>query len=159
MKIKFTFLIFFWLLATSGHLKSQMAVLASGGDATGNGSSSYSVGQIAYLHKGSNAEVMEGVQTSFEVTALSTNETGIQKENGILLYPNPFKDFLYLDFKSNSYRDSNYQLFDAQGKLIKQDKINQSKSELNFSDLPSAMYIMKIRQEGRDIKTFKIIKK
>lgn len=159
MKIKFTPLIFLWLLATSGLLKSQMAVLASGGNATGVGSSSYSIGQIAYLHKGSNAEVMEGVQTAFEVTALSTNESGSNKENGILLYPNPFKDFLYLDFTSNDYRASSYQLFDAQGKLIKKDKISQSKSELNFSDLPSAMYIIKIRQEGRDIKIFKIIKK
>ena len=63
------------------------------------------------------------------------------------------------DFTSNDYRDSSYQLFDAQGKLIKKDKISQSKSELNFSDLPSAMYIIKIKQEGRDIKIFKIIKK
>ncbi|GAB0154922.1 hypothetical protein CHRYSEOSP005_01820 [Chryseobacterium sp. Alg-005] len=158
MKIKFTHLIFLWLLATSGLLKSQMAVLASGGNATGVGSSSYSVGQIAYLHKGSNTEVMEGVQTAFEVTTLSTNESG-SPENGILLYPNPFKDFLYLDFTSNSYRDSKYQLFDAQGKLIRYDKVTQSKSELNFSDLPSAMYIIKITQKGKDIKTFKIIKK
>ncbi|WP_299179583.1 T9SS type A sorting domain-containing protein [uncultured Chryseobacterium sp.] len=158
MKIKFTYLLFLWLLTSSGLLKSQMAVLASGGDATGTGSSSYSIGQIDYLHKGANAEVMEGVQVAFEITTLSVNESDTN-ENGILLYPNPFRDLLYLDFTSNSYRDSNYQLFDAQGKLIRQDKITQSKSELNFSDLPSAMYIIKINQEGRDIKIFKIIKK
>lgn len=159
MKIKFTSLLFLWLLTTSGLLKSQMAVLASGGNATGNGSSSYSVGQIAFLHKGTNTEIMEGVQSAFEVTTLSTNESGNPKENGILLYPNPFKDFLYLDFTSADYRNSSYQLFDAQGKLIRQDKIIQSKSELNFSDLPSAMYIIKITQKDRNIKTFKIIKK
>jgi hypothetical protein len=158
MKIKFTYLLFLWLLTSSGLLKSQMAVLASGGDATGTGSSSYSIGQIDYLHKGANFEVLEGVQVAFEITTLSVNESGTN-ENGILLYPNPFKDFLYLDFTSNSYQDSSYQLFDAQGKLIRQDKIIQSKSELNFSDLPSAMYIIKINQEGRDIKIFKIIKK
>lgn len=158
MKIKFTYLLFLWLLTSSGLLKSQMAVLASGGDATGTGSSSYSIGQIDYLYKGVNAEVMEGVQVAFEITTLSVNESDTN-ENGILLYPNPFRDLLYLDFTSNSYRDSNYQLFDAQGKLIRQDKITQSKSELNFSDLPSAMYIIKINQEGRDIKIFKIIKK
>lgn len=158
MKIKFTYLLFLWLLTSSGLLKSQMAVLASGGDATGTGSSSYSIGQIDYLYKGANFEVLEGVQVAFEITTLSVNESDTN-ENGILLYPNPFRDLLYLDFTSNSYRDSNYQLFDAQGKLIRQDKIIQSKSELNFSDLPSAMYIIKINQEGRDIKIFKIIKK
>lgn len=78
---------------------------------------------------------------------------------GILLYPNPFRDYLYLDFTSNNFKGSEYQLFDAQGKLVKKDKISQSKSELNFSSIPSAMYIIRITQNGENIKTFKIIKK
>ncbi|MBB4806817.1 hypothetical protein HNP38_002113 [Chryseobacterium defluvii] len=159
MKIKFTHLILFCVFTSPGLLKAQMAVLAAGGDATGgNGSSSYSVGQTAYLHKGINNQVMEGVQTAFEVSALATQESGVEK-NGILLYPNPFRDNLYLDFNSEDYRGSGYQLFDAQGKLIKKDKIHQSKSELNFSDLPAAVYIISINQEGKNIRTFKIIKK
>jgi len=141
-------------------LKAQSAVMATGANATGsNGSVSYSVGQAAYLVKGSNREVSEGVQQVFEITTLATNETVTSAEDGILLYPNPFKDYLYLDFTTNNYKGSEFQLFDAQGKLIKQDKIIQTKSEFNFSSLPSAMYIIRISQEGKNIKTFKIIKK
>ena len=141
-------------------LKAQSAVLATGANATGsNGSVSYSVGQAAYLIKGANREISEGVQQVYEITTLSTNETSNSTEEGILIYPNPFKDYLYLDFTTNNFKGSEYQLFDAQGKLIKTDKITQTRSEFNFSFLPSAMYIIRINQEGKNIKTFKIIKK
>jgi len=141
-------------------LKAQQAVLATGANATGgNGSVSYSVGQTAYLVKGTNREISEGVQQVYEITTLAANETSTSTEEGILIYPNPFKDYLYLDFTTNSFKGSEYQLFDAQGKLIKKDKITQTKSEFNFSSLPSAMYIIKITRNGESIKTFKIIKK
>lgn len=151
---------FILLLVPVFLLKAQSAVLATGADATGgNGSVSYSVGQIDYLVKGSNREISEGVQQVYEITTLSINETVTSAENDILLYPNPFKDYLYLDFTTNNFKGSEYQIFDAQGKLIKTDKIIQSKSEFNFSFLPSAMYIIRINRNGENLKTFKIIKK
>ncbi|MCW3160598.1 T9SS type A sorting domain-containing protein [Chryseobacterium oryctis] len=160
MKRTFIYCLFFIpILIVSGLLKAQSAVLSTGADATGsNGSVSYSVGQVVYLSKGNN-EVLEGLQHAYEITTpLSTNEIS-ENEKGILLYPNPFRDYLYLDFTTNDYKNSDYQLFDAQGKLIAKDKITQSKSEFNFSHLPSAMYIIKVNKDGKNIKTFKIIKK
>lgn len=141
-------------------LHAQSAVMTTGGNATGsNGSVSYSVGQVAYLVKGSSNQILEGVQQPYEITiVLATGET-TDTQKDILLYPNPFKDFLYLDFTTNDYRNAEYQLFDSQGKLIKTDKISESKSEFNFSALPSAMYIFRINKKGENIKTFKIIKK
>ncbi|WP_415324946.1 T9SS type A sorting domain-containing protein [Chryseobacterium sp. MMS23-Vi53] len=153
---------FFLVLLTVpiGLLKAQSAVMTTGANATGgNGSVSYSVGQVAYLIKGTNREVSEGVQQAYEITTLATHELSNSTEEGILLYPNPFKDYLYLDFTTNNYKGSEFYLYDAQGKLVKTDKITQSKSEFNFSSLPSAMYIIRITQEGKNIKTFKIIKK
>ncbi|ASK31346.1 secretion protein [Chryseobacterium sp. T16E-39] len=159
MKRTSIFGLLFIMLIVTGQLKAQSAVLATGTSVSGgNGSLSYSVGQITYLSKGSGSQVMEGVQQAFEIITLGVHET-TSTEDGILLYPNPFKDYLYLDFTVNSYKDSDYQLFDAQGKLIRKDKITQAKSEFNFSSLPSAMYIIRINQEGKNIKTFKIIKK
>ncbi|AZA80280.1 T9SS C-terminal target domain-containing protein [Chryseobacterium sp. G0186] len=140
-------------------LHAQSAVLATGMDASGgNGSVSYSIGQTAYLSKGAGDQILEGVQQPYEIIALATREISSRSE-GILIYPNPFKDYLYLDFTTGNYKGSEYQLFDSQGKLIKKDMILQSKSELNFSSLPSAMYIIRINQHGENIKTFKIIKK
>lgn len=141
-------------------LKSQSAVLTTGMDASGgNGSISYSIGQVAYLYKGAGNEILEGVQQPYEIVTLTTRETVTSDLKDILLYPNPFKDYLYLDFTTSNFKGAEYQLFDAQGKLIRKDVILQSKSELNFSDIPSAMYIIKINQHGENLKTFKIIKK
>lgn len=141
-------------------LQAQSAILATGMDASdGSGYVSYSVGQVTYLYKGVANEILEGVQQPYEIVALTTRETTTSELKDILLYPNPFKDYLYLDFTTYPFKGAEYQLFDAQGKLIRKDVILQSKSELNFSDIPSAMYIIRINQHGENLKTFKIIKK
>ncbi|AZB24212.1 T9SS C-terminal target domain-containing protein [Chryseobacterium bernardetii] len=145
---------------SSSYLKAQSVILATGMYASGgNGSVSYSIGQTAYFYKGAGNQVLEGVQQPYEITTLSTREKVTSDLKDILLYPNPFKDYLYLDFTTNNFKGAEYQLFDAQGKLIRKDFILQPKSELNFSDIPSAMYIIKINQHGENLKTFKIIKK
>lgn len=145
---------------SSSCLKAQSVIPATGMDASGgNGSVSYSIGQTAYFYKGAGNQVLEGVQQPYEITTLSTREKVTSDLKDILLYPNPFKDYLYLDFTTNNFKGAEYQLFDAQGKLIRKDVILQPKSELNFSDIPSAMYIIKINQHGENLKTFKIIKK
>jgi len=159
MKRTFTYC-FFLIPGICFHINAQKAILATGSDATGsNGSLSYSVGQIDYYNKGSNSQIMEGVQQAYEITTLSTTETSAADKNDILLYPNPFKDFVFLDFTTNDYKNSEYQLFDSSGKLLKEEKIKHSKSEFNFSSLPSAMYIIRVNKDGKNIKTFKIIKK
>jgi len=159
MKRTFTYC-FFLIPGICFHISAQKAVLATGSNATGsNGSLSYSVGQIDYYNKGSNSQVMEGVQQAYEIITLSTTETSAADRNDILLYPNPFKDFVFLDFTTNDYKNSEYQLFDSSGKLLKEEKIKDSKSEFNFSSLPSAMYIIRVNKDGKNIKTFKIIKK
>lgn len=140
-------------------LRAQSAVLATGTDvAAGSGSITYSIGQTAYLSKGAGSQILEGVQQPYEIITLATQEI-LSGEKDILLYPNPFRDYLYLDFTTNDYKGSEYQLFDAQGKLVKKGMVLQPKSELNFSTLPSAMYIIRINQNGENIKTFKVIKK
>lgn len=151
---------FFLIPGICFQMYAQKAVLATGSNATGsNGSVSYSVGQIDYYNKGSNSQIMEGVQQAYEITTLSTSETLAADKKDILLYPNPFKDFVFLDFTTNDYKNSEFQLFDSSGKLLKEEKIKESKSEFNFSALPSAMYIIRVNKDGKNLKTFKIIKK
>lgn len=158
MKKKFIYCFSLFLFPIAA-LYAQSAVLTTGQDASaGNGSVSYSIGQTTYLNKGTPAQVMEGVQQGYEITTLTTQENPSGQKD-ILLYPNPFKDYLYIDFTTHHYKGSEYQLFDAQGKLIRKDAIQESKSELDLSALPSAMYIIRINQNGENIKTFKIIKK
>lgn len=142
-----------------GLTKAQTAILTTGTTATGAaGSTSYSVGQIAYLQKGANQEVMEGVQQAYEITTLEVDNESIM-EKKVLLYPNPVRDFLNVDFGMENFHNSNYVLFDSQGKLIKSGNFSQQKTELNMTTLPTSVYIIQIFQDKKNIKTFKIIKK
>ena len=147
------------LLIPVGLLKAQTAVLVTGSTASGaDGSVSYSVGQAAYSQKGANLEVMEGVQHAYEITILDVDDESVLEKN-ILLYPNPVRDLLNVDFGNESYQNSSYSLYDAQGKLLKAGKLAQKKTELNMTTLPASVYIIQIFQDNRNIKTFKIIKK
>lgn len=142
-----------------GLTKAQTAILTTGTTATGaSGSVAYSVGQVAYTQKGANQEVMEGVQQAYEIITLEVDDESIM-EKKILLYPNPVKDFLNVDFGNENFHNSNYLLFDSQGKLIKTGNFSQQKTELNMTELPTSVYIIQIFQDRKNIKTFKIIKK
>jgi hypothetical protein len=142
-----------------GLMKAQNALLATGTTATGaTGSVSYSVGQIDYSAKGANNEITEGVQQPYEIISLAVSENGNAEKN-ISLYPNPVKDVLFVDFNQEKFSNSTYQLYDAQGKLIKNGNFSQKKNELNFSMLPASVYIIRIFSDNKMVKTFKIIKK
>lgn len=153
-------LVILFLISIVSQMQAQQAIVASGGNSNGSGgSASYSVGQIAYhAYSSSSGMVSEGVQQTYEITTLSTSETQNLVKN-ISLYPNPVQDVLYVDFHEESYKNSEFLLYDAQGKLIKQGQLNQKKNELNLSMLPQSMYILKVMQDGKNTKTFKIIKK
>lgn len=142
-----------------GWTKAQTAILTTGTTATGaSGSVAYSVGQVSYSHKGANQEVMEGVQQAYEIITLEVDDESIM-EKKILLYPNPVKDFLNVDFGKENFHNTSYILFDSQGKLIRSGKFSQQKNELNMTELPTSVYIIQIFQDRKNIKTFKIIKK
>ena len=158
MKHQLLFILIFLLMLPAG-LKAQKTLLAAGNMASGSGgSATYSVGQIDYLQKGTNAQVMEGVQHAYEIITLAVEDlTG--KDRNILLYPNPVRDVVFVEFGDQNYQNSDYILFDSQGRQLKTGRLNQQKSELDFSLLPSSVYIMQILQKNQKVKTFKIIKK
>ncbi len=141
-----------------GQIYAQQSFAASGRNAFGSGgSSSYTVGQIAYSSKGANNQITEGIQQPYEILTLTVSDNSIEKN--ISLYPNPVKDFLFVDFNQEKFANSSYQLFDAQGKLVKKGNFSQKKNELDFSMLLSSVYIIRIFSENEIVKTFKIIKK
>ena len=87
---------------------------------------------------------------------MSTQENEIK--NGFTVYPNPVKDFLIFDLKSEKFRKPEYQLFDGTGRIISKGELKKMKTEINTSPLPSGLYILPVSSEGKPVKTFKIIK-
>lgn len=146
------------LIGFSGMYEAQQVVVTAGNSLqSANGSVSYSVGQIFYqLQSTASGKVNPGVQQPYEIFALATNENHIK--NNILVYPNPVKDFLTVDFNSEKLIKARYQLFDGTGRIINQGDLKNLKNDINTSTLSAGLYMLTILSEGNNVKTFKIIK-
>jgi len=139
-------------------LHAQQAVLTAGSDANSNGgSTSYSIGQTAYLTKtGNNTSITEGVQQPYEISVtVGVDETTINLEMSV--YPNPTTDYLTLNVENS--KGLTYHLYDAHGRIIKKEKITGKNTHIHLDKLASATYFLSVRNKNRTLKTFKIIKK
>lgn len=147
----------FLLLLMPFFIFAQKAVLPSGGAATGNGSISYSVGEITYLTlSGADGSVSAGIQQPFEISVvLETPESEMVK---LLAYPNPATDFVILTSDRTSAKMT-YELFDATGKKLSNGNFDGSETKIDMSRLASAAYFLTILNERRILKTFRILKK
>ena len=151
--------VFFLGLGLMG-LQAQKSVNSTGGNASGSGgSASYSVGQAVYT---SNTEtggtVAQGVQQPYEIWV----ETTIEEAKGINLlvtaYPNPTTDYLTLRIDEFDISDLSYQLYDMQGKRLRNEKVTSNQTRIVMSNLAPATYSVKVVQGNKEIKTFKIVK-
>lgn len=151
--------VFLLVLGLTG-LQAQESVHTTGSEASGSGGSvSYSVGQVAFqTHTGINGSVAEGVQQPYEISVV----TGIEEAHSINLsvtaFPNPTIDNLILSINEFDNSNLSYQLYDMNGKLLKNQKITGSHTSIDMSNLVPANYLVKITQTNNTIKTFKIIK-
>lgn len=70
-------------------------------------------------------------------------------ENNVEIFPNPASYNLNIQFKNISLNYITFKIFDLQGNLHKQSRINQASQKLDVSDLESGMYIFEIESEGQ----------
>ncbi|MEO7976543.1 T9SS type A sorting domain-containing protein [Flavobacterium sp.] len=147
-------------LLTLSQVNAQEAVATTGGDASGtNGNVSYTVGQVVYTtNTGTNGSMAQGVQQPYEIqTVLGLDNFNINLQMGV--YPNPTSNWLVLEIKNSVIENVNYQLFDLNGRLILNEKINSETTTINLEQFPSAVYLLKVLENNKEVKTFKIIKK
>ncbi|MHA8082290.1 T9SS type A sorting domain-containing protein [Aquirufa sp. A-Brett2-15D] len=155
IKIVVLFLLVLGLLTA----QAQVAVIATGGDASGSaGTVAYSVGQIVYATNiGTYGLVAQGVQQPYAISIV----LGIE-DNSINLdftaYPNPTINFLTLNVGNAELSTLSFQLYDLRGILIESRKIVSSTETISMENLPSAMYFLRVTNNNKDVKTFKIIK-
>ena len=138
-------------------LQAQETIPATGGNASGSGGTvSYSVGQVVYTtNTGTNGSVAQGVQQPFEISVV----TGIEQTAinlAISAYPNPTTDFLLLKVESEKLKDLSYQLYDLNGKLLQNKKIEGNETSIVMSNLVPATYFVKVTEGNKEVKTFKI---
>ena len=141
---------------------AQQGSTASGGDGSGSGGTiAYSVGQIGYTtNTGTGGSTLQGVQHPYEIlVTLGLAETGINLH--IIAYPNPTTNYLMLKIDDplvNSKQSLFYQLFDVSGKLLGSKTIISNSTMINMEKFATGNYFLKVTQNNKAIKTFKIIK-
>ena len=162
MKNKITKLFFAFLLGTGlSGLQAQETTGSASGNATGSdGKVSYSVGQVVFLTKsGTDGTISEGVQQPYEILI----PIGIDDEKGItlecLLYPNPADRYVKLKIKNHDISNLNYQLYNMNGLLLQNTKIESNETFIPMDDLAKATYFLEITENGKALKTFQIVKK
>lgn len=138
---------------------AQQGTVAAGGDAAGSGgSASYSIGQIDYVSATDGSfSVNEGLQQPYEISIV----TGISEANvqlSFAVYPNPTANSVVLDIKDLDVTNLTYALFDVQGKMIKSSRISSKQTTIPMEELSKASYFLKVTDNNKEIKTFKIVK-
>ena len=140
-------------------LHAQQTTPASGGNSTGTGgSASYSVGQVAYTTLSSaSGTITQGVQQPyeiFEVTGLK--EVGINL--GFSVYPNPTAGSLHLKIENYDIKNLKYHIYDINGTLVQSKKVDENETQVSLEKFVPGVYFMKVTDNNKDVKTFKIIK-
>jgi hypothetical protein len=157
-KTSFLVLLTLFLLISCA-LEAQKGPVSTGGAATGaTGTLHYSIGQIDYITAtGHNGTLTQGIQQPFTINVV----TGIA-ETGITLccsiYPNPAAEYIVLKVLDPEISGMTYALYDGQGKLLAQQKLNTAETFISLSGLPNATYLITILNSTRPLKSFHIIK-
>jgi len=141
-------------------LIAQEAIQSAGGDATGSGGSmSYSIGQMVYsTNTDTNGSVAEGGQQPYEISVV----VGIEQSKDINLrctaYPNPAQDILFLEVQIADIDNYSFQLYDMMGKLLVGKELTDISTTISMANLAPAIYFLKVSNNHKVVKTFKIIK-
>ncbi len=138
--------------------QAQQATLSSGGMATGSGSVAYSIGQIAYTTAtNASGSITQGVQQPIEIYTLGVDDF-VNISLIMKAYPNPTQGDLTLEITDLKLENLTFQLIDLQGRSIENRKIANTNETIKMENLPSATYFLKVTNNNKEVKSFKIIK-
>jgi hypothetical protein len=136
---------------------------ASGNNASGSsGSVTYSIGQVFYTYIGASVyNVAQGVQQQESSQSLTVPEPIETPSVEVLIYPNPTTDYVNINMTGYEFgsQQGSFKLYDYQGRLLKQNAINQAETQVDLNDLSSSIYILQVFADNQVLKTFKIVKK
>ena len=130
-------------------LQGQETIATSGGNFTGSGGSvSYTIGQVAFSTlSGTNGSVVQGVQQPYEISVITAVENTEEITLNCIVYPNPTRNTIKLSIESPDFDNMCYRLFDINGILIQEMKVESEETEISMNNLVPSIYILKSNQE------------
>lgn len=141
-------------------MKAQHTLPVTGGAAEGNnGSLNYTIGQLSVqTASGPDASIKTGIQQVYEISSDAGMDNALDENLTLSIFPNPTPEYLILNVDTFSVDPLWYRLYDQQGNLLDVEKIKDIQTRIKFMHLPRASYFLKVLQNTRVIKIFKIVK-
>lgn len=94
----------------------------------------------------------EGNKAYFQNIPLSVQDFDKDK---LVLYPNPLQDRLYLE---NLTKPVEIEIYSLSGKVLLHQEVDISTGQVNVSQLSEGIYLYQLSQNGRKVKTGKLVK-
>jgi len=116
----------------------------------------FQTNQLAFTFETDEKNIFHGWTLFFDTDV--TNVSDFDKDNKANIYPNPVNDNLFIEI-NELFSDGKIQLFDIFGRLLKEQLINEKKSQLNLNDIASGVYIAKIISKNCILQVTKVVKK
>jgi hypothetical protein len=98
------------------------------------------------------------VQQPYEILVVTGLDEAKRISLEVSVYPNPTSEFLKLKVESYKQENLSYQLYDINGNLLQNGKIDGKETIIETGGLLPATYFLRISDNQKDVKTFKIIK-
>ena len=91
---------------------------------------------------------------------ISNGPVGVQnvETSAITVSPNPTTGVIRINADNNSVAPALYQLFDLNGRLLQQESLNGYTQTIDIRHLSSGLYMLKVIDQQRAVRTFKIVK-
>ena len=145
------------LLALSSALTTTaQEVVATQGDSYSNTSMQidFTIGEIIINTEsdGVNTLTQGFHQTNWNFVGLENHAP----EYEATIFPNPTSKIL--NISTSAFENVTYTLYDAQGKLILQDKLSSEQTPIKVSQLAPGNYSITLTNEIQNLKTFKLVK-
>lgn len=142
-RLLFAFMILFIIGQSHGQNISRSAITNGGKSAvTSNYKIDYSVGQAAIQTL--DASSYHLTQGFIQPPKFKPNSVqAILSSDEVLLFPNPSRGKIFIDFFNNQHLRNSYLVYDNLGQIVQMDNIqnqNSSRIEFDFSFLKTGMY-------------------
>lgn len=147
------------ILTSSQMLMAQelQAVVSGGAYHQGSaGSISWSLGEVATeTLKAGDYIITQGFQQG-RLGLTSVKETP-NLDVTISAYPNPTHDYINIEI-IGEITNMHYAVFDINGRAVKSGEIIESPTQVQFNEMGSAIYFIRIMQHGQELKTLRVVK-
>ncbi len=88
----------------------------------------------------------------FNSDGLSIEDITTKEKESIKVYPNPAKDYVYVDIEATNFEKGEIELFDMQGKLVKKAKLSAKQgNRVDVSNLNAGAYTYNVSLNGKTI--------